>query len=69
MMSLYLLIVGNKPYTYERDKQVFVIPKHVSALAEELAKELAKLAYSEDINKGQEMWLFSVAETLGEIYN
>ena len=48
---------------------MFAIPEHVSVLAKQLAEELAKLAYSEDINKGQEMWLFSVAETLGEIYH
>ena len=64
-----MVTVSNKAYINERGKQVFVIPEHVSALAKELAEELAKLAYSKNINKGQEMWLFSVAETLGEIYN
>jgi hypothetical protein len=45
------------------------IPEKVSDLAKSLAEELQKLAFTKDIPKSQEMWLFSVAETLGEIYN
>jgi len=44
-------------------------PQKVSDLAKSLAEELQKLAFTKDIPESQEMWLFSVAETLGEIYN
>jgi hypothetical protein len=45
------------------------IPERVRDLAKSLAEELQKLAFVEDAPKSQVMWLFSVAETLGEIYN
>lgn len=45
------------------------IPEKVSDLARSLAEELLKLAFTENIPKSAEMWLFSVAETLGEIYH
>lgn len=61
--------MGNKPHFYKRDKMALEIPEKVSDLAKSLAEELQKLAYTQNIPKSQEMWLFSVAETLGEIYN
>jgi hypothetical protein len=45
------------------------IPEKVSDMAKSLAEALQELAFTPGIPKSQEMWLFSVAETLGEIYN